>query len=174
LDLLGHLYGAGSAAWRMQLRQIDRLVESVLDALPSDGLLVVVADHGMVNLDAADVIDIDTRTELLNGVVAVGGEVRARHVYVADGAADAVAATWKETLGDRAWIRTRDEAIAAGWFGARVSDAARSRIGDVVVAARGRAGLVRRTVEPLESALVGQHGSWTPAEQLVPLLVAHA
>ena len=31
LDLLGHLYGPGSDAWRMQLRQVDRLVESIVE-----------------------------------------------------------------------------------------------------------------------------------------------
>ncbi|MUL62894.1 alkaline phosphatase family protein [Mycobacterium sp. CBMA 234] len=174
LDLLGHVYGAGGAAWRMQLRQIDRLVESIVETLPSGGLLAVVADHGMVNIDGDAVVDLDACADLQDGVIAVGGEVRARHVYVADGASAAVAQTWRETLGAKAWVRTKDEAIAEGWFGPRITDAPRSRIGDVVVAARDNAGLVRRTVEPMESALIGQHGSWTDAEQLVPLLVAHA
>ena len=31
VDLLGHLYGPGSPAWRMQLREVDRLVESVVE-----------------------------------------------------------------------------------------------------------------------------------------------
>lgn len=172
LDMLGHLYGAGSTEWRMQLRQVDRLVESIVDALPAGGLLAVVADHGMVNLDDAATVDIDSHPDLLNGVVAVAGEARARHVYVVDGAADAVADRWRETLDGKAWVRTKDQAIDEGWFGARVNDAARSRIGDVVAAARDNAGLLRRTVEPLESALIGQHGSWTDAEQLVPLLIA--
>ena len=34
LDLLGHVYGPGSPAWRMQLRQVDRLVESIVEGLP--------------------------------------------------------------------------------------------------------------------------------------------
>src|SRR6202030_258723 len=92
LDLLGHLYGPGSAAWRMQLRQIDRLVESVVDGLPPGGLLAVVADHGMVAVDEAEVVDVDDSEPLLDGVEAIGGEARARHIYVAEGAADAVLA----------------------------------------------------------------------------------
>jgi hypothetical protein len=48
----------------------------------------------------------------------------------------------------------------------------RPRIGDVVAAARGDAAIVRRTAEPVESSLVGQHGSLTQAEQRVPLLLA--
>ena len=173
LDLLGHIYGPGSAAWRMQLRQVDRLVESVMDRLPPGGLLAIVADHGMVAVDPSDVVDVDDRSPLLDGVQAIGGEPRARHLYVTDGAADGVLAAWRETLAERAWVVSGEEAIAAGWFGERVADRVRPRIGDVIVAARGAAAVVRRAVEPLESALIGHHGSLTSAEQRVPLLLAY-
>jgi Type I phosphodiesterase / nucleotide pyrophosphatase len=174
LDLIGHLYGPGSAAWRMQLRQVDRLVESVVDGLPAGGLLAVVADHGMVAVEDKDVFDVDDCESMLDGVQAIGGEPRARHVYVADGALETVLATWREVLADRAWVISRDEAIAAGWFGERVRDEVWPRIGDVVAAARGSAALVRRNVEPLESSLIGHHGSLTDAEQRIPLLLARA
>jgi len=173
LDLLGHLYGPGSEPWRMQLRQIDRLVESVLDGLPPGGLLVVVADHGMVAVDPSAVVDVDGSPTLTDGVDDIGGEARARHVYVMDGAADDVLAAWRAELADHAWVVTRDEAIDAGWFGPRVADDVRPRIGDVVAAARGSAAIVRRTIEPIESALVGQHGSLTTAEQRIPLLIGY-
>jgi predicted AlkP superfamily pyrophosphatase or phosphodiesterase len=173
LDLLGHVYGPGSMAWRMQLRQVDRLVESILEGLPPGGLLAVVADHGMVTVGPSDTVDIDACESLLDGVDAIGGEPRARHVYVADGALETVLATWRETVSELAWVVSRDEAIAAGWFGDRVSDDARFRIGDVVAAARGTAGLMRRTVEPLMSSLIGQHGSLTTAEQRIPLLLGY-
>lgn len=173
LDLLGHLYGPGSAAWRMQLRHVDRLVESIVEGLPRGVLLTVVADHGMIAVDPAETIDIDSGTTLLDGALAIGGEPRARHVYARSGAGADVVAAWRETLGARAWVVTRDEAIEAGWFGTQVADTVRPRIGDVVAAARGAAAMVRRAVEPGESALVGHHGSLTPAEQLVPLLMVH-
>jgi hypothetical protein len=173
VDLLGHLYGPGSAAWRMQLREVDRLVESVVEGLPSGGLLAIVADHGMVTVDDDDAVDIDSRAALLDGVQAVGGEPRARHVYVDHGAADSVLAAWRETLADGAWVASRDEAIAAGWFGGSVRDDVRMRIGDIVAAARGSATMVRRTVEPMESSLIGHHGSLTSAEQRIPLLLAY-
>jgi hypothetical protein len=173
LDLLGHIYGPGSTAWRMQLRQVDRLVESIVEGLPPGGLLAVVADHGMVAVDPSEAVDVDACEPLLDGVDAIGGEPRARHVYVADGAADSVLAAWRETLAQRAWVVSRDEAISAGWFGERIGDDVRFRIGDVVAAARGSAGIMRRTVETLLSSLIGQHGSLTPAEQEVPMLLAY-
>ena len=64
---------------------------------------------------------------------------------------------------------TRDEAIAAGWFGP-VADWARPRIGDVVVAVLSDLALVASHRHPAEARLVGHHGSVTAAEQLVPLV----
>ncbi|RAV11655.1 alkaline phosphatase family protein [Mycolicibacterium sp. GF69] len=173
LDMLGHLYGPGSPQWRMQLRQIDTLVESVVEALPSGALLAVVADHGMVEVLESDTVDVDTTAGLLDGVEAIGGEPRARHIYIEDGAQGDVLAAWRTALDERAWVLSREEAVEAGWFGPQVSDAVRPRIGDVVAAARGSAAIVRRTVEPLESSLIGHHGSLTFAEQTVPLLLAY-
>jgi Type I phosphodiesterase / nucleotide pyrophosphatase len=173
VDLLGHLYGPGSPAWRLQLREVDRLVESVVEGLPPGGLLAIVADHGMVAADADAAVDIDDCPQLLDGVAAIGGEPRARHVYVDAGATDAVLAAWRESLAGRAWVVARDEAIAAGWFGEPVRDDVRLRIGDVVAAARDSATIVRRTVEPVESSLIGHHGSLTTAEQHIPLLLAY-
>ncbi|WP_326958245.1 alkaline phosphatase family protein [Amycolatopsis sp. NBC_01286] len=170
LDLLGHVYGPGSNAWRMQLRQVDRLVESLVDGLPAGALLAVVADHGMVTVE--DKLDLEDVPELLAGVRTFGGEVRARHVYTEPGATADVLAAWRAVVGDRAWVRSRAEAVAEGWFGPTVSDRVLPRIGDVVVAARGRFGMVRGLAEAVETSLVGQHGSLTTAEQLVPLAIA--
>ncbi|HEY6792787.1 MAG TPA: hypothetical protein VI365_36295, partial [Trebonia sp.] len=85
------------------------------------------------------------------------------------GAAADVLAAWQEVLGDRAWVASRDEAIKDGWFGP-VDEAMRDRIGDVVAAAAGTWALVATASEPAEPAMIGMHGSLTPAEQLVPLL----
>jgi hypothetical protein len=174
LDLVGHLYGPGSEAWRLQLRQVDRLVQSIVEGLPRGGLLAVVADHGMVAIDTAGAVDADATPALHDGVEAIGGEVRARHVYTRAGACEDVKAVWHEMFAATTWVATREEAIAAGWFGERVADEMRPRIGDLVVAARGSAGILRRTVEPVESSLIGQHGSLTDAELRIPLLLASA
>lgn len=171
LDTVGHVHGPGTLEWRMQLRQVDHLVASVLAELPADCLLAVVADHGMVAVDDT-VLDTRDAPELRSGVRALGGEVRARHVYTEPGAAEDVLAAWTETLGDRAWVVSREQAVEAGWFGP-VSERVRGRIGDVVAAARGGSGVTRRGAEPYESALRGHHGSMTDAERLVPLALAH-
>lgn len=174
LDLMGHAYGPGTEPWRRQLRYVNLLAESIAESLPPDGMLVVVADHGMVTVTADDRIDLDDEPALRAGVSMIGGEARVRHLYTEPGALADVRATWQEALGDRAWIRTRAEAVAEGWFGPSVTARVSGRIGDLVVAATGTTGLVRTAAEPILSAMIGQHGSLTPEELLVPLLIAGA
>lgn len=175
LDALGHVYGPGSEPWRWQLRFVDRLAAAVADGLPAGGALVVTADHGMVAAD--DRVDYDTDDVLREGVRVLAGEARVRHVYTASASASAASASvegvrarWVERLGDRAWIASRAEAVAAGWFGPRVDDHVLPRIGDLVVAAKGSLAVVRSTVEPGLTTFVGHHGSLTEEEQDIPVL----
>jgi hypothetical protein len=169
LDTTGHLLGCNSDAWLYQLAHVDKLVEQLVSALPHGTMLIVTADHGMVDVAEADRTDADAVPGLRDGVVLLGGEARARHLYCADGAADDVRAAWSEVLGNRAWVVTREQAIAGGWFGP-VREENLARIGDVVVACCGPAAVIASKAEPRESTMVGMHGSLTQAEQLVPLL----
>jgi type I phosphodiesterase/nucleotide pyrophosphatase len=171
LDLLGHVYGVESLPWRLQLGHVDRLAATIAEGLPPGTQLVVIADHGMVTVPEEARLDFDTEPALQAGVRLLGGDPRARYIYTDPGATDDVLAAWSELIGDRAWICTRDEAIAAGWFGPVVERRIRDRIGDVVVAARTDFAVVRTQVTPKLSRLIGHHGSLTADEQLVPLLV---
>jgi len=170
LDGAGHVFGVASDAWYNQLAHVDKLAEQLAGTLPSGTMMYVTADHGMVDISADDKFDVDAHPELRSGLALLGGEPRARHLYARRGAAADVLATWREVLGDRAWVLPRDEAISEGWFG-QVDAAMTSRIGDVVAAADGSLALVATQAEPRESRLVGMHGSLTPAEQLVPALM---
>jgi hypothetical protein len=171
LDWTGHAYGVSSLQWQQELSMIDAAAEHLRETLPDDTRIVVVADHGMVDSPAERRIDVDDHPELREGVALLGGEARFRHVYCRGGAVEDVAATWREVLGGRAEVLTRDEALVRGWFGELTSDV-RPRIGDVVVAARGDHAVLCRSVFPVEARLVGMHGSLTSAEMLIPILVA--
>ena len=169
LDSTGHVFGCGSDAWRYQLGHVDKLAEQLAGAIPSGTSLYITADHGMVDVGPEDRIDVDSIPELRDGVALLGGEPRARHVYTLPGAAPDVLAAWRDVLGDRAWVLSRDEAVAAGWFGS-VAPRFADRIGDVVVAPAGSCAVIASRAEVLESSLIGMHGSLTSADQLVPLL----
>ena len=171
LDAAGHVHGVASQAWKEELVAVDRAIRLLAEQLPSDTLLVVTGDHGMVDLRAQERLDLADHPDLKAGVRLLSGEARARYVSTAPGATGDVLSAWRSRLGDRMWVWTREEAIATGIFGPRVSDRARERIGDIVAAAHGRVGIVERNVDPAQARLNGHHGSLTPAEQLVPLLV---
>ncbi|WP_019547309.1 alkaline phosphatase family protein [Streptomyces sulphureus] len=172
LDGNGHRYGVDSDAWRGQLQYVDRLAERLAEQLPPRSVLYVTADHGMVDVPRTPEArhDFDEDWELSAGVAHLGGEGRMRHVYAVPGAAGDVHAVWREVLADDAWVATREEAVALGWFGPDVEERVLPRLGDVLVVMSGVGAVVASEREPKESALVGMHGSATPAEQLVPLL----
>jgi hypothetical protein len=170
LDSTGHRNGCESPAWRLQLEQIDHFAETLRRRLPRGTALVVVADHGMVDVPVSRRGGVDDEPARLRGGTGFGGEARFRHLYCDDGVSDAVATRWRERLGSAAIVLTRDEAVGAGWFGT-VSASVRPRLGDVVVASIGEIAVVSRTRFAHEAVLVGLHGSLTPDEMLVPLLV---
>jgi hypothetical protein len=171
LDLTGHVRGVDSPSWRAQLALIDRAVEQLVDQLPDDAALVVTADHGMLDVPRDTRLDLDRHPELDDGVRLLAGEPRARYLHTHEGAAGDVLARWREVVGDRAWVASRDEAIASGVFGS-VDDALAARIGDVVALARGSWAFPASEREPGPSRLIGYHGSITATELAIPLLVA--
>jgi hypothetical protein len=135
-------------------------------------VLVITADHGMVDVDRAQRWDAGTHPLLSADVALVAGEPRALHLHLDPGADPAVVAQrWRDVLGDAAVVLTRGEAVAAGWFGA-VSPRVEPVVGAVVVAMTGRATVVDSTTQtPASLELVGVHGSLTRHEMLVPCLV---
>jgi hypothetical protein len=172
VDSMGHTFGTGSTQWYEAVTEVETLIDRVLTGLPGDAALLVTADHGMLTVDDADKLDLSDHPQLRQGVRLVAGEPRARYVHALPGAAEDVAAVWQETLGDRAAVWTRAEAIAAGWFGP-VPEAHAARIGDVVVACRDRYTVVGAAESdgPTTGALRGYHGSMTEAEMAVPLWI---
>jgi hypothetical protein len=171
LDLTGHVRGVDSRSWRAQLTLIDRVVEQIVAGLPDDAALLVTADHGMLDVPHETRVDLDGQPDLADAVRVLAGEPRARYVHAEPGAEADVLACWREVLGDRAWVASRDEAVATGVFGP-VDGALAARIGDVVALARGTWALTTPEREPGPSRLAAYHGSLTATELAIPLLTA--
>ena len=170
LDLIGHVHGCRSRAWRVQLELIDAGARLLAERLPAHARLLVTADHGMLDVPEHAKFDYDAEPLLREGVELLAGEARVRYLHVAPGALDAVRARWTQLLGDGMAMLSKEEAIARGWFGPSVSDAASARIGDLIAVSVSELAVVRRKAESRNASLVGHHGALTDAELLVPLL----
>jgi len=171
VDAAGHTAGVGSPPWLAAVAAADQVVTRVAQRLPADAALLVTADHGQLVVPSAGRFDIDADARLAAGVAVVAGEARVRYLHAVPGATADVLAAWREVLGDAAWVASRAEAVAAGWFGP-VPEAHLARVGDVVAACRGTHVVLSTARErPSTARMVGFHGSFTAAEMAVPLAV---
>ena len=165
VDKIAHACGFGEY-YDAELRQADRIVGDVCAQLGPDDVLLVTADHGQVSVgdDLAP-----PHADVLSNVAYQSGESRFRWLHAKSGRVDDVIAAARLHHGDIAHILTREEAIDRGLFGARVSDAARKRLGDVALIPTGP----HSFEDPEENgphALVCRHGALTDEELDVPLL----
>jgi hypothetical protein len=169
LDHAGHVFGPESPEWLDAARQLERLLARLAARLPADAALFITADHGQLTVPIEGRFDLDGDPRLRSGVAIVAGEPRVRYLHVRPGAAGDVLATWREVLGDAALVLTRDEAVATGWYG-DVASPHLDRLGDVVVIGLDRHVVVASATEPLETRLIGFHGSITALEMEIPLI----
>ncbi|MEO8282245.1 MAG: nucleotide pyrophosphatase/phosphodiesterase family protein [Pseudarthrobacter sp.] len=174
LDKAGHRYGCQSEQWEHQLEELDATVKRLNSSLPAGTTVLLTADHGMLDVPAQQRIDYAADPALIEGVRHTAGEPRMVHLYLDDpadvAARERLLAAWRARFGDRIWAFSREDATAAGLFGA-VRPAVGPRIGDVMIAARDALALYdTRRVRPAAMEVVGQHGSLTKAEREVPLL----
>ncbi|MCC6376042.1 MAG: alkaline phosphatase family protein [Microbacteriaceae bacterium] len=157
------------------LEELDAGITKLIAGLgPSDGLIVT-ADHGAVDVPKESQVLFDLNSHLIDGIRHVAGEPRALSLFFEpDASAELRAQTlqsWKAIEGDRALVFSREDAIAAGLFGAVISEHARSKIGEIVVAARKQIAYYdSRTATAQSLSMVGPHGSVSVEETRVPLL----
>ena len=167
IDHAGHGSGVGSDSWIVALEEFDAGLARLLRSLPAGVRTVMTADHGMINVDASQIVDVASTPALRDGVRVVAGETRAVHVHTDEGRADEVEMRWRDVLGESAWIISREEISALIGEG----DGA-SIIGDFLVLARGRCGVVdSRTQSASAIAMPGVHGSLTSTEMRIPVVV---
>ncbi|MDP3209103.1 MAG: alkaline phosphatase family protein [Rhodoglobus sp.] len=174
LDMAAHAHGWQSREWTDALETADAALRGLVASLgPRQGLLVT-ADHGIIDVPGRAHVLFDTDQSLVDGVRFVAGEPRCLQLHLEpDLSAAGTAALidrWRASEADRAWVVTRDELIESGWLG-EVRPEVRSRIGDVIVAARKAIAYYdTRVASSHARAMIGQHGSVTQPELRVPLL----
>lgn len=164
IDHAGHQEGPGSDRWLHELEEFDRELGLFLRGAPTNSLVVLTADHGMVEVDERVEL---SESQLAEGVDAIAGEGRAVHVHAKRGAAPAVLERWSDILADRAVLVPRADFPQV--FGPGPGN---DLMGDMVAFALGGTVVVDSLTQ--SSAAVGQrgvHGSITEQEISVPLML---
>jgi len=168
-DKAGHKHGVDSAEWVAALEDID----AALSRRVPDGVgVLVTADHGMVDVPAHRQLILDAAGGWHDGIRHIGGEPRMLHVYTEpDADQPGILSRWRRDLDGFADVVSRVEAIDAGLFGGMVTDAARERVGDLLVIARSNHALYDgEAADQRGRGMVGQHGALTMEEWRVPLI----
>ena len=169
LDHAGHVHGLGSPQWLAELAAADALVGSLRAALPDDVRLVITGDHGMVNVPQDRRLLVEDEPDLMADVTAFAGEGRFRQLMTpvpGRRRGPLAGPARRRRLGADPGSR-RSRRAGSATCSPRLAD----RFGDVLVAMADDGAVLSRTL-PRELDLVGMHGSLTPAELAVPLLVA--
>lgn len=165
VDKIAHERGFGEY-YDAELRHADRLVADIAAVLVPGSVLLVTADHGQV--------EVGTNTHTPHADVRAlttyqSGEGRFRWLHARLGAVDELWSSASQHHGHEAWVMRRDELIDGGWFGARVTDAARRRLGDVALIARALTSF-DDSADTGVFPLICRHGALTDDELDVPLL----
>lgn len=169
VDKVAHERGFGQY-YDAEVAAADRLVASVIEALPSGAAAVVTADHGQVHV-GPNTLSLSATLERY--VHHSSGEGRFRWLHARPGATDELAAAATAAHADVAWVVTREQMLDEQWFGPVVSPPVQARLGDVALVAHADVSFD----DPADSGpfqLVCRHGSLTAAEVYVPLLAATA
>src|SRR3712207_9358089 len=95
----------------------DVHAERLRESLPDDVRLVVVADHGMVDVGPEDRTDVDQEPDLQEGLVLVAGEAPFRHLFCPVGAVEDRLVVLREGPGERPLVLPRGDAVPRGWCG---------------------------------------------------------
>jgi predicted AlkP superfamily pyrophosphatase or phosphodiesterase len=165
IDKIAHEFGLNEY-YDAELVAVDRLVADLIEVLPPGASLVITSDHGQVDV-GSNLITPDS--EVLSHVSQQSGEGRFRWLHARPGRSRQLFEAATAHHADRGWVVTVDQVVDEGWFGPKVTDAARNTLGDVALVARDAVSYE----DPADSGLfklVARHGSLTEAEMLVPLL----
>jgi hypothetical protein len=172
-DAIAHVHGPWTDAFTAEILSVDSTLAHELSGRLEDTVLLITADHGFVPMDDSDYIDITQYPEIYNNlVIPPVGDTRAAYLFVRDGKKREVSSMISQTFSEEIICLDAQQALDEGLFGiGEALSESRDRIGDLVIASLGRKSLYYPYKD--SKKLKGMHGSLTPDEMLVPLIISN-
>ncbi len=176
VDYAGHALGFSDARTLAAAAALERLLEGLAHRLAGRARIVVTADHGGLDADGERVHLLRTSDPLVRLLLREpSGDSRAVYFHVREGAEREFEDMFRDRFGDRFFLLTTGEAEEMGLFGpGLLSDEVRARLGTFVALSCGVDVILYDWPSRSEDdhPFVGYHSGLTPAEMLIPLIVA--
>ena len=176
VDYAGHAVGFSDARTLAAAAALERLLEGLADRLSGRARIVVTADHGGLDADGERIHLLkasDPIVRLLRREPS--GDSRAVYFHVREGDEREFKDMFRDRFGDRFFLLTTGEAEEMRLFGpGSLSDEVRRRLGTFVALSAGVDVILYDWPSRSEDdqPFVGYHSGLTPAEMLIPLIVA--
>ena len=164
-----HDQGVTSDSVRDIILDIERRIESLAAALPEDTLLMITADHGLID---AKHLYVEDHPELMRALKRdTSIEPRATAFYVKDEYKKAFPDLFRECFGDDFMLLEREEFISRFLGPGERNPLLGSLVGDHMALACGPECIDMRR---RDHSLIGVHAGLTAAEMRVPLITARS
>lgn len=172
LDAIGHKQGIESPQALAHLDAIERQLSSLQQRLAgSDSMLLISADHGQLDTQPAQLIELSSLPELVDCLrIPLCGEPRAAYCYLRPDQSSRFEQLCVDLLDTDFELFHSAELLERGLFGLGVAHPRlRERVGDYCLIARDRAALHQQLIGDKPFKQVGIHGGLSSAELMVPL-----
>ncbi len=174
IDSLAHHEGANSVQAVERFRAFDAaLAEFASAARGSGALLMVTADHGLIDTTPDRILRIEEHPPLADALaLPLCGEPRAAFCYLRPGRRAEFETYAVNELGHACELRHSQELVEEGWFGPGPTDPRLfDRIGDVALIMKENWVIRDRLLGEKPFSQVGVHGGLDAAEMYVPLAI---
>jgi len=175
LDRISHEYGNSSEEAQAHLAELDAGFARFLDRIAgSDCLVIVTADHGIIDTEPAHTIDLDQHPGLAERLVLpLCGEPRVAYCYVQPGQQRDFERYVRKELAASAVLWQSRELIARNYFGFGVRHPRlQQRVGDYTLIMKDNYVIKDWLFGESRYVQVGVHGGLSKQELYVPLVVA--
>ena len=169
-DHLMHEKGTRHPEVTAVIKAINQEAEAFAASLPEDSLLLITADHGLVDADFKYLCDYPQITDCLLRPYAVEG--RAASFFTKDGMHKQFEQAFRRAFGQHFILMTTEEFLEEGFLGPGAEHPSlRTMLGDYMALATDSSCLA---MQPGDYDMVGVHAGLTRAEMEVPLIVARS
>ncbi|MFH1392352.1 MAG: alkaline phosphatase family protein [bacterium] len=175
-DAVCHKYGTRSKKTLEHFIEIDRYLGKFINLMDKiDAALIITADHGLIDFNQSEIIELDDHPELTKMMIApLCGEARVAYCYIKPDRTKEFEHYIKQYLNNFCWLYKSHELVKDGWFGLFKEDNKfLDRIGDYVLIMKKN--YIIQDQIPGEPAMASQfkacHGGVSQEEMFVPLII---